>query len=149
MTGESPDHSTLVISMRMPNHMALTRPLREFLATTLECQGFDEDMIDEIRLVATEMVNNSFEHASDRPLHEVEVRMCVDEEKWEFVIRDEGEGRLTQDDFDFEGKGPPDHLGDRGRGNFLITCFSDKVEVREVDGGGTEVKVTKYRKGDA
>ncbi|MHC4472829.1 MAG: ATP-binding protein [Planctomycetota bacterium] len=129
--------------------MALTRPLREFLSLTLEAQGFEEEEIDEIRLVATEMVNNSFEHASDRPLHEVEIRMLVDAEKWEFRIRDEGEGRITQEDFDFEGKGPPDHLGDRGRGNFLITCFSDAVEVHEVEGGGTEVKVTKYRKGGA
>jgi len=148
MTGDSPDHSSLEIRMRMPNHMALTRPLREFLALTLEAQGFDEEDIDEIRLVATEMVNNSFEHASDRPMHEVEVRILVDDERWEFRIWDEGEGRLTQKDFEFEGEGPPDHLGDRGRGTYLITCFSDEVEVTEVPGGGTEVKVTKYRKGD-
>ena len=94
------------------------------------------------------MVNNSFEHASERPMHEVEIRMLVDDTKWEFRIRDEGEGRLTQKDFEFEGEGPPDHLGDRGRGTYLINCFSDEVEVREVAGGGTEVKVTKYRKGD-
>ena len=132
--------------MRLPNLLILTRPLREFITLLLEARGFDEEETEEIRLVATEVVNNSFEHASEKDLHEVEIDMEVDDHKWVFRIRDEGEGRLTQEDFAAT-DGPPDHLGDRGRGTFLITAFSDEVIVRDGKKGGTEVQITKYRKG--
>lgn len=147
---DDPSHADappIVIGIRLPNLMCLTRPLREFITTTLRTQGFEEEEIEEIALVATEVVNNSFEHASDRDLHEVEIDMTVDGEKWVMKIRDEGENRIRQEDFDFEGKGPPAHFGDRGRGTFLIWSFSDEVTVRPVERGGTEVEILKFRKG--
>ena len=134
------------IGLRLPNLMFLTRPCREFVSHTLKAQGFDQEQIDEIALVCTEVVQNSFEHASDNAWHQVEIDMLIDEEKWVFRIRDEGKGRLQQDDFDFSGKGPPSGFKDRGRGTFLIASFSDKVVVRDAPNGGTEVEITKYRK---
>lgn len=146
MSDEAFRHPPLKIGIKLPNLMFLTRPLREFVSTTLEATGFDEEEIDEIALITTEVVNNSFEHASDEEWHEVEIDMVVQEDMWVLRIRDIGEGRLRQEDFDFEGKGPPEHLEDRGRGTYLISCFSDQVVVREVPTGGTEVEITKYRK---
>ena len=134
------------IGLRLPNLMFLTRPCREFVSHTLQSQGFEQEQIDEIALVCTEVVQNSFEHASDNDLHQVEIDMLIDAEKWVFRIRDEGKGRLQQEDFDFSGKGPPSGFKDRGRGTFLIASFSDKVVVRVSPNGGTEVEITKYRK---
>lgn len=134
------------IGLRLPNLMFLTRPCREFVSHTLKSQGFEPDQIDEIALVCTEVVQNSFEHASDKDWHTVEIDMLIDDEKWVFTIRDEGKGRLQQEDFDFAGKGPPSGFHDRGRGTFLIASFSDKVVVRDAPNGGTEVEITKYRK---
>jgi anti-sigma regulatory factor (Ser/Thr protein kinase) len=134
------------IGLRLPNLMFLTRPCREFVSHTLESQGFAREQIDEIALVCTEVAQNSFEHASDKDWHTVEIDMRIDEEKWVFCIRDEGKGRLQQEDFDFSGKGPPSGFKDRGRGTFLIASFSDKVVVRTAPNGGTEVEITKYRK---
>jgi anti-sigma regulatory factor (Ser/Thr protein kinase) len=125
--------------------MGLTRPIREIITVSLQERGFGEETIDEIALVATEVVNNSFEHASDQAFHEVEIDMLIDDEKWVMKVRDEGHGRLRQSDFEFEGKGPPAHFGDRGRGTFLIWSFSDRVTVRDCPNGGTEVEIVKYR----
>jgi len=110
--------------------------------------GFEEEDIDDVCLVLTEVVNNSMEHASARP-HEVEVDLEIDDEKLLLRVRDEGDGKITQKDFEHSAAGPPDHLEDRGRGLFLIASFSDDVKVREIPGGGTEVEVIKYRKGKA
>ena len=129
MTDEPPELPPIAIGMRLPNLMFLTRPLREFLALSLMARSFDEEWIDEFGLAVTELVNNSFEHASDRPWHEVDVDLLIHEDRVEFRIQDEGEGHLTQEDFDFEGKPPPDHMEDRGRGLFLISCFTDDVRV--------------------
>ena len=125
--------------------MGLTRPVREIITVTLQERGYDEEAIDEIALVATEVVNNSFEHASEEDIHDVEIDMEVDTVKWVMKVRDKGSGRLTQEDFEFEGKGPPAHFGDRGRGTFLIWSFSDQVTVRECPNGGTEVEIVKFR----
>ena len=147
MNQPDPADETLPIHIyqKLPNLMSLTRPLRETVVLALRERDFDDETIDEIALVATEVVNNSFEHASEERLHEVEVEMWVYQEKWVMKIRDEGKGRLRQEDFDFEGKGPPAHFGERGRGTYLIWSFSDKVTVRDLPEGGTEVEIVKYR----
>jgi anti-sigma regulatory factor (Ser/Thr protein kinase) len=147
MTDEPSSQFPITIGMRLPNLMFLTRPLREFLALSLVAKEFDEEWIDEFGLAVTELVNNSFEHASNSVSHEVDLEFRVFEDRVSFRIRDEGQGQIDQDDFDFEGKGPPDHLEDRGRGLFLISCFTDDIQVKHASGGGTEVTITKMREG--
>ena len=149
MVGESAIPPSITIGLRLPNLMFLTKPCRDFVSDTLRATKWGEDEIEEIALVCTEVVNNSFEHASDNEWHEVEIDMEIDADQWVFRIRDEGQGRLRQEDFNFEGKGPPAGFGDRGRGTYLIACFSDKVKVSERPGGGTEVEITKFRKGQS
>jgi anti-sigma regulatory factor (Ser/Thr protein kinase) len=39
-------------------------------------------------------------------------------------------------------------MEDRGRGLFLISCFTDDVRVTEASDGGTAVTITKYRGGE-
>jgi anti-sigma regulatory factor (Ser/Thr protein kinase) len=148
MTDEPPRSPPITIGMRLPNLMFLTRPLREFLSLSLQARSFDEEWIDEFGLAVTELVNNSFEHASENQWHEVNVELLIYEDRVEFRIQDEGEGQLTQADFDFGGKGPPDHMEDRGRGLFLISCFTDDVRVTEASEGGTAVTITKFRGGE-
>lgn len=135
------------IGMKLPNVLFLTRPLREFLRLTLEAESYDEEFIYDFGMAVSELVNNSFEHASERERHEVEIDLEVAAERVVFRIRDEGQGRLVQSDFEAQSGGPPDHLEDRGRGLFLISCFTDEVKVREIPGGGTEVEITKRRGG--
>jgi len=148
MTDEPSKSMPIVIGMRLPNLMFLTRPLREFMSLSLQARSFDEEWIEEFGLAVTELVNNSFEHASESRWHEVNVELLIHEDRVEFRIQDEGEGQLTQADFDFEGKGPPDHMEDRGRGLFLISCFTDQVLVSEASDGGTAVTITKFRGGE-
>ena len=105
---------TVDIGFRLPNLLFLTRPLREFLRLTLEAESYDEEFIYDFGTAVSELVNNSFEHASDRERHDVEIDLVVDAEKVIFRIRDEGEGRIRQADFDEQGDTPPDHLEDRG-----------------------------------
>lgn len=137
----------IAISMKLPNQLFLTRPLREFLRLTLEAESYDEEFIYDFGMAVSELVNNSFEHASDRLRHEVEIDLVMDAEQVVFRIRDEGEGLIRQEDFEVQSGTPPDHLEDRGRGLFLITCFTDSVKVRTPPGGGTEVEIRKLRKG--
>jgi anti-sigma regulatory factor (Ser/Thr protein kinase) len=147
MNGASSRPPSIHIGMKLPNLMFLTRPCREFVSLTLRSQGFGDEEIEDIAIVCTEAVNNSFEHASEREWHEVEIEMEIDPRRWIFRIRDEGEGRLRQEDFDFSG--PPEHYGDRGRGLFLIARLSDQVHVRRIAAGGTELEIVKFRKGQA
>ena len=118
------------------------------LALSLVARDFDEEWIDEFGLAVTELVNNSFEHASDSERHEVDLKIVLFDDRVVFRIRDEGQGQISQEDFDFEGKGPPDQLEDRGRGLFLISCFTDDVQVKHEADGGTEVAITKFRGGE-
>lgn len=148
MTDEEAIQAPIKIELRLPSMMFLARPLREFVRLTLDSTDFDEEDIDDVCLVMTEVVNNSMEHASARP-HEVEVDIEIDDEKLLLRVRDEGEAKITQEDFDQGSEGPPNHLEDRGRGLFLIASFSDDVKVRALPGGGTEVRIVKYRKGKA
>ncbi len=127
--------------------MFLTRPCREFISLTLKSQGYGDEEVDDFGVVCTEAVNNSFEHASERQWHEVEIDIEIDAHKCVFRIRDEGQGRLKQEDFVFDG--PPEHFGDRGRGLFLIARMSDSVVVRPAPAGGTELEIVKHRKVNA
>ncbi len=145
MTDEPLKSSPITIGMRLPSQMFLTRPLREFLALSLQARSFDEEWIEEFGLAVTELVNNSFEHASSSEENEVGVELTIHDDRVEFRIQDEGEGAISQADFEFEGKGPPDHFEDRGRGMFLISCFTDDVQVKEAAEGGTAVTIMKYR----
>lgn len=133
--------------MKLPNLMFLTRPCREFVSLTLRSQGFEDEEIEDIAIVCTEAVNNSFEHASERDWHEIEIEMEINPSKWIFRIRDEGHGRLKQSDFEFSGA--PEGYGDRGRGLFLIAKLSDRVTVRPMETGGTELEIVKCRRGKA
>jgi anti-sigma regulatory factor (Ser/Thr protein kinase) len=148
MTDEPPQQPPIAIGMRLPNLMFLTRPLREFLALSLKARSFEDEWIEEFGLAVTELVNNSFEHASESVWHEVKLELLICDDRVEFRIQDEGEGQIRQEDFNFAGQGPPDHLEDRGRGLFLISCFADDVRVQDAPDGGTAVTITKFRGGE-
>ncbi len=132
--------------MDLPNLLGLARPVREMLNVTLTELGYDEEFREELGLAATELLNNSFEHASEREEHVVTLGWSAGGENCEFWVHDEGEGRITQEDFDLMGEGPPDHFEDRGRGLFLIRAFCDRVEVRDAEEGGTIVRIVKSRR---
>ena len=138
------DRRALCVRMSIPSIDAFTSPLREMLRLTLTEQGYGEDFIYELGTAATELVNNSFEHSSDRNCHEVGIGWSIEPERCEFWVHDEGEGRVTQKDFDFAGKGPPDHFEDRGRGLFLIYTFSSEVMVETGEDSGTTIRIRKY-----
>jgi anti-sigma regulatory factor (Ser/Thr protein kinase) len=54
-------------------------------------------------------------------------------------------GAETLDDGIFEFDAPPSHLGDRGRGLFLIKAFTDEARVTQPEGGGTCITIVKRK----
>ena len=132
--------------LRIPNRLELMKPIRDLIAATCHSHGVDEEIRQELLLAVSEIVNNSIEHVRGRGeggYHEVEVTFGVGPEEIVGRIRDEGEGGISEADFD--GAIVPSLDSDRGRGLLLIKAYVDELHVSNVKGGGTEILFRKRR----
>jgi anti-sigma regulatory factor (Ser/Thr protein kinase) len=92
--------------------------LRRALTERLDPEAGAELYAD-VRLLATELVTNSVQHAHLRPHEEVRFRMCVDSEVVRLEVHDRGPGFVP---------GPPRDPGEApsGRGLLLVDRLSDR-----------------------
>jgi anti-sigma regulatory factor (Ser/Thr protein kinase) len=131
-------------NVRIPNDLALVKPLRDLISSLCRLDGFDEEKTQEVALVATELINNAIEHTT--PSGVTEVRGGSFDDRLEIAVVDQAEDTLDTQDFAFEG--PPDETSDRGRGLFLVQAFADDVSVDAIKGGGNRIKVLWWRNGE-
>jgi anti-sigma regulatory factor (Ser/Thr protein kinase) len=130
--------------LRIPNRLELTKAIRDLVAASCEMHGVDEDTSQELKLVISEIVNNSIEHVKGRGpdgYHEVDVWFRIRDGLITARIFDEGEGGVGQTDFDEAGR--PSFDSDRGRGLLLIKEYVDDIRVRHHPRVGTEVRIEK------
>ncbi len=123
------------------NDFAHVKPVRDLVASLCRLEGFDDETIEEIKLVATELINNSIEHSGSNEATEIRGRVFA--ASFELSVVDRGEETLDDGIFDFDT--PPSHLGDRGRGLFLIKAFTDEARVSQPEGGGTCITIVKHK----
>jgi serine/threonine-protein kinase RsbW len=113
-----------------PDNVVLVRETLSAMAATVGVAGVD---LNDIRTAVTEACNNVVLHAyagDEGPL-QLEVYVCSD--KLEVVVRDHGRGirphiRAEEDEA-------------LGIGLSIIQALAPRVEFRDVDGGGTEVRM--------
>ena len=134
--------------LRIPNRLDLMHAVRGLARSTCEARGMDEEQMQEVLLVLTEVVNNAIEHVEGcgpGGYHEVDVQFGITPGAKEGLvvarIVDEGEGGIGQQDFDLAST--PDLGNDRGRGLFLVRAYVDVLQVCGIRGVGTEVRFSK------
>jgi len=130
--------------LRIPNRLELMKPIRDLVGATCEYHGVEEEARQEILLAVSEIVNNAIEHVQgkgDEGYHEVDLYFGIRDGLVVARIVDEGEGGISQSDFD--GAARPELDNDRGRGLFLIKAYVDEISVSPVPGVGTEVRFSK------
>jgi len=133
-----------------PNTYRLTVPsipdriteVDEFLESALRQAGLAEEIIADIAISVTEIVNNAIDHGNagdSEKMVRLELTIDVDEVKIE--VTDEGEG------FNPETVADPlaqeNLLREVGRGIFIVRHLMDTVDIDSVPGRGTMVQITK------
>jgi len=137
MAAESPVKCTLVVESQ-PS--ALNRPCRQILSA-LDARGFTQDDIFAVHLALEEAFLNAVKHGNKMDASKkVRLEYCVDAEKVEICITDEGEG------FD-PGTIPDPRVGENlyrpeGRGLLLISSYMHDVKYTE---GGTCMRMVRYK----
>jgi serine/threonine-protein kinase RsbW len=110
------------------------REIEDFLLSIHDEVRFDESVLDRIMISVTEAVNNGIIHGNKaNPEKTVELFCTCDDQRVEFVVRDEGEGFVPED--------VPDPLAENnllkegGRGLLIIRAMMDSVEFRPCESG--------------
>jgi serine/threonine-protein kinase RsbW len=114
----------------------------EFLESALREAGVTEEIIADVAIAVTEIVNNAINHGNVRhPERLVVLKLTVDAKKIEVEVTDEGAG--------FDPGIVPDPLAQEnllrevGRGIFIVRHLMDTVDIDSVPGRGTMVRITK------
>jgi len=114
----------------------------EFLESALRKAEIAEEIIADVAIAVTEIVNNAINHGNARnPERLVVMRLTIDPKEIKVEVTDEGEG--------FDPGIIPDPLAQEnllrevGRGIFIVRHLMDTVDIDSVPGRGTMVRITK------
>jgi serine/threonine-protein kinase RsbW len=121
------------VSLTLSNQPDNVLLVRETLSGVAETVGVDGVDLNDIRTAVTEACNNVVLHAyggEEGPLH---VELYVSEQTVEVVVRDHGSGIKPHIRSDEEAA--------LGIGLSIIQALAPRVEFKDVDGGGTEVRM--------
>jgi anti-sigma regulatory factor (Ser/Thr protein kinase) len=108
-----------------PESVALVRAALKGFAAGLR---LDPELLDDLQMAISEACNNVVLHAYPEPPGRLGVSMSADRSGIDAVVRDEGQGFDTDLTEESTGLGLP-----------LIRSLADESEVRQPQGGGTEV----------
>lgn len=122
-------HVTLNLSNKAENVLLV----RQALAGLAETIGLDALELNDISTAVSEACNNVVVHAYAGAEGPLEVEVFAAGEPLEVIVRDHGEG-ITPHERD-----PEETVG--GIGLPVIRALSDTVTFRDLDGGGTEVRM--------
>jgi anti-sigma regulatory factor (Ser/Thr protein kinase) len=107
--------------------------VRGVLAGVAELIGLDPELLDDLKTAVSEACNNVVMHAYDGETGPLAVRMYIEPEAIEVVVRDQGSGL------------PPLAPADetiRGVGLSVIRALAEQAEFRSGPDGGTEVRMS-------
>ncbi len=130
------------VSITVPSGPEQVSVVDEFLENHLRERKISDDIIADLAIAVTELVNNAIKHGNKNRV-EKKVIVCIvfQNNKVEISITDEGDG--------FDPETIPDPVAEEnllkeiGRGVFIVNSLMDSVEYSFPSGGGTRVAVTK------
>ncbi|MFN0092731.1 MAG: ATP-binding protein [Acidimicrobiales bacterium] len=126
------------LTLRLPAARPQLALVRALLSVWLEGNGCAGQLVDDVQLIATELVANAVE-ASPAESCEVCVVLSLDPKGLDLLVEDEGGGFSLMDT-----AAAPGINALRGRGFLIVRALTDELHVRRV-GDRTQVAVRKLR----
>lgn len=129
-------------AITIPSALDQIANVDEFVEGWLRRRNVPENMIVDLAIAITELVNNAIKHGNKKDQNKmVTVRLLIKDGKAQATIADQGNG------FDPEAVPSPiaeeNLLKEIGRGIFIVRSLMDDVEYSFPKGGGTAVTITK------
>ena len=121
------------VSLTLSNQAENVLLVREALSGMAETVGVDAVDLNDIRTAVTEACNNVVLHAYEGGEGPLQLELYVNADTVEVVVRDHGTGIKPHIRSDEEAA--------LGIGLSIIQALAPRVEFKDVDGGGTEVRM--------
>lgn len=136
------DGSPPRLSVRIPTSLEYVRPVRRLLECLLAAEGWGEDDVADVGLIATEVLQNAVEHGSKNDGSEVvDVECALVSREIVIQVEDPGTGKGTQSLLSRDVTVPPPLDSSRGRGLYLVHRMTKAMERGASRGGGSLVRV--------
>ena len=136
-----PEGLSAPVSLLLVTDLVFVRAARKMLEGLLNAHGWEEESVEEVALVATELVQNAIEHGSKNDGTEsVQLGIHLDADAVILEMTDPGTGKdptllLSRD---VEQAVPLD--APRGRGLFLVNRLARRLERSRDANGGCRVR---------
>lgn len=127
--------------LRVPTDLAFVRPSRKMIEGLLYAQRWPEDAVEEVALVATELVQNAIEHGSradGSETTEIQIELLAGAVQLE--VTDPGTGKDPRLLLERDVTLPVPLDAPRGRGLYLINRLATGLERGRIEGGGCRVR---------
>jgi serine/threonine-protein kinase RsbW len=121
------------VRLTLPNRPENVLLVRQTLSGLADFLGLDPLALNDIHTAVTEACNNVVLHAYGGGEGPLEVEVHVSGSSLETVVRDHGSG--------IRPRAQASELADGGIGLPVIRALADRVEIRHLDGRGTEVEM--------
>lgn len=138
------------LRITVPTDLAFVRPVRKMVEALLGGEGWEEDDVDDVALVVTEIVQNAIEHGSRCDGGEqIELACQLEGPAVVMEVRDPGTGKDPREAVERDVSLPVPLDAERGRGLFLIGRLCDQFDREIMESGGMLVRVRKAVGNDA
>ncbi len=126
----------------MPSSLELVGPVRRIVEGLLASQGWGEEDVADVGLVATEVLQNAVEHGSRNDGAEaVRVEVVVEGAELRMDVDDPGTGKGPESLLARDVTVPPPLDSSRGRGLYLVHRMSHDLRREHRPDGGGRVRV--------
>lgn len=126
----------------IPSDPALISVVDEFLESNLRRHGIADEIVADIAICASEIVNNGIHHGNRQdPTKVVSMELKFTETEVTVIVADQG--KFFDPDSIADPVAAENLLREVGRGVFIVRQLMDRVEITEAESGGTVVSFTK------
>ena len=137
------------IELKIPSAVFYIEPVRAFIGNLAQSLGFPRKRVADIQLVLDEVCTNAVHHGSANAAVGIKLRIGVDAQTLEILVRDTGSGDAREKNWltherlsEIEAKRSPS--SESGHGIFIAKSLSDTHEMRSNEVGGTDVRMVFY-----
>ena len=134
----------------IPSHDRVTYPslpetvadVDSYLDTKLRDAGFPEDLLADVAVSVSEVVNNAVIHGNrEDAAKNVKIELEIKPDRVSISVQDEGEG--FDPDALLDPVAQDNLMREVGRGLFIVRAYMDEVHLNKIDGGGLRITLVK------
>jgi anti-sigma regulatory factor (Ser/Thr protein kinase) len=130
------------LRVRIPTRLEMVRPVRRMLESLLASEGWAEDDVADVGLVATEVLQNAVEHGSRGDGREsVDVLCRLVGREILLEVADPGTGKGVESLLAQDPDRPPPEDSSRGRGLYLVQRIAHGMDRVRGPRGGSLLRV--------